>query len=78
MDSAELVEAFEAGTIAPAAFSHETHVRAAWGLAQKYGETDGLERMIAGSSRIFTPCSFRSPPLRLILPTYPANFSPGV
>jgi hypothetical protein len=48
MDGAELVEAFESGTLAPAAFSHESHVRVAWGLAQKYGETDGLERMIAG------------------------------
>ncbi|MGV8852755.1 MAG: hypothetical protein ACOH1M_09355 [Rhodoglobus sp.] len=48
MNNAEIVAAFEAGKISPAQFSHENHVRVAWGLARRYGEHDGLERLIAG------------------------------
>jgi hypothetical protein len=48
MSNVELIAAFEADAIAPASFSHENHVRVAWGLAREYGETDGLERMIIG------------------------------
>jgi 2'-5' RNA ligase len=48
MNNDELVAAFEAGKIAPAAFSHENHVRVAWGLARQYGEQGGLERLVVG------------------------------
>ncbi|EAR24882.1 hypothetical protein A20C1_06361 [marine actinobacterium PHSC20C1] len=48
MNNAELVAAFEAGKISPAQFSHENHVRVAWGLAHRYGKRDGLERLVTG------------------------------
>ncbi|MGV8857801.1 hypothetical protein [Rhodoglobus sp.] len=48
MNNTELVAAFEAGKISPAEFSHENHVRVAWGLARHYGKADGLELLTIG------------------------------
>lgn len=48
MNQAELIAAFEAGTIDSAEFPHAHHVHVAWGLSHKYGTEDGLRRMIAG------------------------------
>jgi hypothetical protein len=45
---AGLLDAFEGGTIAPADFRHQDHVRVAWGLAHRYGHDEGLRRLIAG------------------------------
>lgn len=48
MDDHELIDEFESGTVDGARFSHDRHVRVAWGLAQRYGHEEGLRRMIAG------------------------------
>lgn len=48
MNNTELVAAFEAGKISPAEFSHENHVRVAWGLARHYGKARGLELLTIG------------------------------
>ncbi|GHD79438.1 hypothetical protein CLV85_0918 [Salinibacterium amurskyense] len=48
MTDDELITTFEDDTIAPAAFSHERHVRVAWLLARKYGEADGFARLVVG------------------------------
>jgi hypothetical protein len=48
LDDGPLIEAFEAGAIAPADFPHARHVRVAWGLAQRHGRQEGLRRMVAG------------------------------
>jgi flavin reductase (DIM6/NTAB) family NADH-FMN oxidoreductase RutF len=45
---AKLVHAFETGEIGSDEFPHERHVRVAWGLAQRYGHAEGLERLRAG------------------------------
>jgi hypothetical protein len=49
-----LVDDFEAGTLDNSEFPHERHVQVAWGLAQKYGGNEGLDRLIAGIRRIAT------------------------
>ncbi|MBH0109502.1 hypothetical protein I6E81_04935 [Salinibacterium sp. NG22] len=48
MTDDELMTTFENNTIAPAAFSHERHVRVAWLLARAYGAIDGFERLAVG------------------------------
>jgi len=48
MTDDELITTFEDDTIAPAAFSHERHVRVAWLLARQYGEVDGFARLVVG------------------------------
>jgi hypothetical protein len=54
MTDDELVVAFEAGTLGAQDFPHARHVRVAWGLARKYGQRDGLDRLIAGIRHIAT------------------------
>jgi hypothetical protein len=48
LETKALIDAFEAGEIDGDAFPHESHVRVAWGLAQRYGSEDGLRRMSTG------------------------------
>ncbi|MBH0053515.1 hypothetical protein I6E74_04925 [Salinibacterium sp. SWN139] len=48
MTDDELMATFENNTIAPAAFSHERHVRVAWLLPRMYGAVDGFERLVVG------------------------------
>jgi len=48
MTDDELMTTFEDDTIAPAAFSHERHVRVAWLLARRYGPDDGFTRLVRG------------------------------
>lgn len=43
-----LVDAFEAGALSGDRFPHARHVRVAWGLARRYGASEGLERLSAG------------------------------
>jgi hypothetical protein len=42
------MDAFEAGRIEGKDFPHDSHVRVAWGLSQRYGRAEGLRRMSAG------------------------------
>jgi hypothetical protein len=48
LDTETLMEAFEAGKVEGDAFPHESHVRVAWALAQRYGPEDGRRRMSRG------------------------------
>jgi hypothetical protein len=48
LETAALIDAFEVGEVDGDAFPHESHVRVAWGLAQRYGPEEGLRRMSTG------------------------------
>jgi hypothetical protein len=48
MPDEHLLRAFENGTLEPAAFLHESHLRVAWLLNRRYGREEGLGRLIAG------------------------------
>jgi flavin reductase (DIM6/NTAB) family NADH-FMN oxidoreductase RutF len=50
----EVVDAFEAGALGNDEFPHARHVRVAWGLARRYGASEGLERLTAGIRAIAT------------------------
>jgi hypothetical protein len=50
----QLVSAFEADELENEEFPHARHVRVAWGLARRYGATEGLERLIRGIRAIAT------------------------
>jgi len=54
MNQSELMTAFESGTIESADFPHAHHVHVAWGLAQKYGAQEGLQRLVSGIRQIAT------------------------
>jgi flavin reductase (DIM6/NTAB) family NADH-FMN oxidoreductase RutF len=48
MEDTDLLDAFEAGEIAGNEFPHRSHVRVAWKLSRRYGQEEGLRRLIAG------------------------------
>jgi hypothetical protein len=52
MNDDELLDAFEAGTIAGDEFPHERHVRVAWGLSRRYEHEEAFARLAAGIRRI--------------------------
>lgn len=52
--TSELLAAFEADELGHDQFPHAHHVRVAWGLARKYGPTEGLERLSDGIRGIAT------------------------
>jgi hypothetical protein len=48
MTDHEIVEAFEQGTLVPAAFTHREHVRVAWIYLTRHGRAAAEQRMLAG------------------------------
>jgi hypothetical protein len=52
MDDTELLSAFEACTIDPGAFGHQTHVRVAWLYLRQSSAAEALAKMSAGLRRL--------------------------
>ena len=65
MTDAELVSAFEAGTLPPADFHHREHVRLAWLYLQRHGPAETERRLLEGlralAVRAGTPDKFDEP-----------------
>ena len=62
MSDQELIDGFEAGTLAPADFHHRDHVRLTWLYLERYGRDEAERRMRSGlrtfASRAGTPDKF--------------------
>ena len=48
MDDAELMTAFEAGTLASGTFGHREHLRLAWHHLDRFGRAEAERRLLAG------------------------------
>jgi hypothetical protein len=65
MTDDELVDGFEGGTLAPAAFHHREHVRLTWLLLTRFGRAEAERRLLAGlralATRAGKPEKFNAP-----------------
>ena len=73
MTDTELIEAFESGTLPPAALRHREHVQLAWLYVTRYGRDEAERRLLEGlrafAARAGKPDKFDGPLTRVWVAT---------